>query len=77
MYLIHQQKSEVAGKSFRGNMTRKAFAEVNNAIDNEGFEYAFVSYSNFPNIKDRKFHELREAYLDAYRRLKEYVGNED
>ncbi|MFW6225720.1 MAG: hypothetical protein ACOC3V_02015, partial [bacterium] len=42
-------------------------------MDNEGFHYCFKHYSNWENIKDRKFHELRLDYLKTSQRLKEYI----
>ena len=45
-------------------------------VDQEGFDYAFVDYSSFEEIKDTKFHELREAYLKARKELADYIGIE-
>ena len=42
-------------------------------MEAEGFHYCFQSYSNFEEIKDEKFHELRKAYLSISSELKEYV----
>jgi hypothetical protein len=39
----------------------------------EGFHYCFAHYSRWPEIKDEKFHQLREAYLQAAKELEEYV----
>lgn len=47
--------------------------EVCDAIESEGFDYAFTCYSLFSHIKDKKFHELRQAYLDATRALEDYL----
>lgn len=57
-------------------MTGKEFQYVIDTIENEGFRYAFVDYSDFSEIQDEKFHELRQAYLDADAALREYVGVE-
>lgn len=43
-------------------------------VDAEGFEYAFVNYSDFADVKDEEFHRLREAYLAAGKALAEYIG---
>lgn len=43
-------------------------------IEWEGFDYTFIHYSAFPDIKDEKFHELRQAYIDSYEKLAAYVG---
>ena len=42
-------------------------------IDNEGFDYCFISYSNFEEIKDEKFHELREKYIKTKNELESYL----
>lgn len=51
--------------------------EVRAAIDVEGFEYAFMHYSNFKNIKNAEFHRLRLAFIEAANRLQEYIGDGD
>ena len=58
-------------------MTGKEFAYIINTIENEGFEYAFESYSDFDEINDPEFHKLRNAYLNALSDLQVYVGYED
>lgn len=58
-------------------MTAKEFRRVQDTVDNEGFEYAFLHYSDFTEIKDPEFHKLREAYLAAQKALAEYIGVED
>ena len=51
-------------------------------IDNEGFDYTFIGYSDFEEIKDTKFHELRQKYIEAknslsnYLKLEEYLKSE-
>ncbi len=47
---------------------------VKDAVENEGFDYCFHSYSHFEEVKDKKFHELREAYLASRDALAEYFG---
>ena len=39
----------------------------------EGFDYNFVDYSDWTNIKDKKFHKLREAYVKAQAALADYI----
>lgn len=59
-------------------MTGKEFQYVLDTIENEGFEYAFTSYTDFKKeVKDPKFHKLRLAFLNATKNLAEYVGYED
>jgi len=40
----------------------------------DGFDHTFRYYSNFKEVKDEKFHKLREAYLKAAEELTEYIG---
>lgn len=54
-------------------MTADEQKNVHQKIDSEGFDYTFVHYSNFKEIKDRKFHQLRAAYLQARGALAYYV----
>jgi len=42
-------------------------------IDNEGFDYCFVNYSNFDNVEDEKFHKLRKKYLKVQKELNDYI----
>lgn len=58
-------------------MTGKEFQEVLNTIENEGFAYAFFGYSDFDEIKDKEFHKLRLAFVEAGHKLAEYVGYDE
>lgn len=46
-------------------------------VEKEGFESAFVDYSDFKDIQDEEFHQKRKAYLDSRKALVEYLGLED
>jgi hypothetical protein len=46
---------------------------INVAIDNEGFHYCFVNYSDFDDIEDEEFHILRKNYLEAAIKLEKYL----
>ena len=54
-------------------MKEEYFQNVRYRIKEEGFHYCFAHYSRWPEIKDEKFHQLREAYLQAAKKLEEYV----
>ena len=43
----------------------------------EGFHYCFKHYSSFKEIKDEKFHELREKYLEVAKELEQYITNKN
>lgn len=51
-----------------------SLAHVRATVENEGFDYAFRSYSDFHEVKDKKFHKLREAYLAAAKALEDYIA---
>ena len=44
-------------------------------IEDEGLDYCFMHYSNWKEVKDEKFHELRLAFIKAAEELTEYVAN--
>ena len=48
---------------------------VHYRMDAEGFHYCFEHYSSFKEIKDEKFHELREKYLEIAQELEQYITN--
>ena len=43
-------------------------------IDNEGFDYAFVHYSDFDDIENEEFHVVRKEYLKAREKLAKIIG---
>lgn len=46
-------------------------------IENEGFDYAFAHYSDFEEIGDEKFHQIRKEYLKIRQELMDYIGMEE
>jgi hypothetical protein len=54
-------------------MTKKERELLEHNIECEGFDYCFTDYSNWEEIKDKKFQCLREKYANAAKELKEYV----
>lgn len=46
---------------------------VLDVVDSEGFDYAFRDYSDFKDIKDKEFHKLRIAYIEAAAALAAYI----
>jgi len=42
---------------------------VMDIVEEEGFDYAFVSYSDFEEIESFDFHEARKEYLRARKKL--------
>jgi hypothetical protein len=58
-------------------MDAKDLDYVKDTVQTEGFDYAFRHYSDFANIKDTLFHELRKAYVDAAEALIRYLNIEE
>lgn len=58
-------------------MTKEQKWDVRCTVECEGFDYAFRHYSDFDDIKDKKFHELREAYKKAAQELADFIGLEE
>ena len=58
-------------------LTDKEKDNICSDIDSEGFDYAFMDYSSFEEIKDPEFHRLRQQYLKAHKALSSYVGCDD
>jgi hypothetical protein len=54
-------------------MKQEDLESVTQRIFQEGFHYCFVHYSNFEEIDDEKFHELRKNYLKATSDLEKYL----
>lgn len=55
-------------------ITTEQREEVSFRIDQEGLDYTLRNYSSFPEVKDPKFHELREAYIAAAEAFESYIG---
>lgn len=55
-------------------MNKEDAQNVCDRINTEGFHYAFVHYSTFPEVKDERFHELRKNYLKSIEEMKKYLG---
>lgn len=53
---------------------KENFQSVKQRMGQEGFHYCFESYSNWDEIKDKKFHKLRKQYLESAKLLKEYIN---
>jgi len=44
-------------------------------MDEEGFDYCFMDYPDWKEVKDEKFQELRANYVKAAELLRNYVEN--
>lgn len=55
-------------------MTKDEHEYVCDVVSKEGFDYAFIDYSDFDDVHDEKFHALRLAYVEAHRALADYIG---
>ncbi len=47
--------------------------DVLSVIESEGFDYTFADYSSFEDVDDDEFHELREGFLNARKRLVRFL----
>lgn len=47
--------------------------DIKNAVDKEGLNEAIVDYSDWKDIDDVKFHELRKDYVNSYNSLSNYI----
>jgi hypothetical protein len=56
---------------------KRNWKSVQYRMKEEGFNYCFDGYSNWDEIKDEKFHELRLNYLKAVEELKEYINKKN
>lgn len=54
-------------------MKKKDARHVLHRIDWEGFDHCFMNYSNWEEVKDERFHELRTRYVEAASELQRYV----
>lgn len=43
-------------------------------IEKEGFHYAFIGYSDFEEVEDIEFHNLRLRYIQAVNELGDYMN---
>jgi len=44
-------------------------------IREEGMDYCFEHYSSWEEIKDEKFHQLKETYLESVKNLNKYIDD--
>lgn len=43
-------------------------------MKNEGIHYCFIHYSDFSELKDEKFHHLRNLYINTAKELESYIN---
>ncbi len=54
-------------------MKREDAQRVNDRIKQDGLNYTLMFYSNFSEIEDEKFHQLRSAFLKSVVEFQEYL----
>lgn len=47
---------------------------IRDIVEDEGFAYAFLHYSDFGEVDDEEFHNLRLKFENAAEELAEYLG---
>lgn len=55
-------------------MKPKDAAYLHSVVENEGFAYAFLHYSDFSSIEDEEFQILRNRFEESANELAEYLG---
>ena len=58
-------------------LTQEQKDELCGIVDNEGFAYAFMSYSSFEEYDDEEFHVKRKAFEKAAKDLEKYIGYDE
>ena len=53
----------------------KNWQSVQYRMDAEGFDYCFISYSDWDEITDEEFHRLRLGFLQSMKELREYIDS--
>jgi hypothetical protein len=43
-------------------------------MEEEGFDYCFLGYSNWKEVEDQEFQAKREAYVKAQKELEGYIN---
>ena len=54
-------------------MTKKEIKRIEDVLNSEGFDYGFIHYTSFGEVKDEEFHRLRLAYVNAQKELLAYL----
>lgn len=54
---------------------KEAWAGLLWAIEDEGLEYAIMHKSNWDEIKDKEFHDLKEQFEQAHEALESYIDS--
>jgi hypothetical protein len=44
-------------------------------MEKEGFDYCFISYGDWDEIKDEEFHRLKLGFLQSMKELREYIDS--
>jgi len=57
----------------KDKITKEQYETFMEKLDWEGTDYALAEYSTWKDIKDKKFHVLRDAYVKARRELFTYI----
>lgn len=56
-------------------LTKEEEEYILDIVDAEGFDFGIRLYTDFTQrVKDERFHELRDRYIDAAEALAGYIG---
>lgn len=53
---------------------RECWKSLKYRKEEEGFDYCFEGYSDWEEIEDLHFHELRQTFLNARKNLDTYIN---
>lgn len=68
---------ELSEEEEHDNLIQEQLEEVKNLLESEGFDYGISYVSDFNEVKDEKFHLLREKYLLYKNELKNHLNIKD
>ncbi len=54
---------------------RENYESVRYRMDDEGMDYCFMNYSDFPEIQDEEFHTLRLKLIDLMEQMEQFLDN--
>ena len=63
-------------KKMKNKVELEDWERLRYRMKEEGIEYCFRHYSNWEEINDEKFHELRLKLIDTMKEISEYVDDQ-
>ena len=73
--MITEKIDEYINEVIKKELSDEDVEDLSGIMDNEGFGYGFMDYSNFSEIKNSKFHTLRKKFVKAGNDLRDFLRN--